>query len=640
MNVKAQLAELFANRNLPMDKYKNLTAFSLMEQESDLVAKLAEFRLPEITKLICGSDILSQMSWAASYRRIQPFYQKTVQGEVLKVIQSDISPDEFETEILCFADRKIWGSFKMYFEDLSNTLEVQRKEKSSLIKRIGDCQDQLKEIESILNEMEKEAEENVSDECAAIHKRQAKLSKQKSADEEKLLNLKNDMTKLDKFLVLKKDFIEKIYEYEEKVLEADSDENREKVYAFLTEHSMPSEEIFLNNFISVGIISDEHRARFRNESFVIRVLQYLKKDSYCDYALPILLKLYDEGVIDLIEGPANIFINENSKLLCDYLVQNTPQTAEDLQNPDLKLLIEKAIQKELEESDSKKSSVFSELWNTITDAQIWNWIVKKISKDFAVNNIDTAISCMMLNLHGKAAKSLVEALYGDTMSELKISVGEVISSLLKKTESSERDSVVEVFRLQEERNRKTQRRLNTCERQLRSHGQELFSSVYLPMEQLEELAINLKLTNGEIKASMVASHLIDIVISLREGLESLDLQPLADIDDWKNQNKLAFDTKMHRVITAEGKPLPKSIKLKSLGFRYQDDEGEWQQYHAQASTARRPADKNKTSKESPKSKKPDNKKESEPSAQSTDKKVDAQKKKTFDDKKKKQGAEP
>ena len=76
--------------------------------------------------------------------------------------------------------------------------------------------------------------------------------------------------------------------------------------------------------------------------------------------------------------------------------------------------------------------------------------------------------------------------------------------------------------------------------------------------------------------------MIDIVISLREGFESLDLHPMVEMDDWKYQNKLEFDPNVHRV-TADSDATPGAVRLRSMGFRYQDDDGEWQQYNAQAS---------------------------------------------------------
>ena len=69
---------------------------------------------------------------------------------------------------------------------------------------------------------------------------------------------------------------------------------------------------------------------------------------------------------------------------------------------------------------------------------------------------------------------------------------------------------------------------------------------------------------------------------MREGFESLELQPLVDMDDWKDQNPIMFDSEAH-CVTVDNEHTPEMVRPKSMGFRYQDDEGEWQQYSAQVS---------------------------------------------------------
>ena len=74
MSIKVLLAELCAKRYLPMAEYKKIPAFVEMEQETEIIEKLEGFHLPEITKLICGSDVLAEMAWATKYEKIRPLY--------------------------------------------------------------------------------------------------------------------------------------------------------------------------------------------------------------------------------------------------------------------------------------------------------------------------------------------------------------------------------------------------------------------------------------------------------------------------------------------------------------------------------------------------------------------------------------
>ena len=582
MSIKVQLAELCANRKLLMTEYKKLTAFAMLEQESAIIEKIEGFHLPEITKLICGSEILSALPWAEKYQKVSPLYCNPEETDVVQVILGCKTVSSFEGEILRFADAGILQMFQKYYGDLFALQDAKRKERTKIVKKIN--AEKKKEKESVVSAVEtrEEAKATLTSENKEIDDASVAPEVQLSADEKKLEILKGELSKLDKYLKQHKVYIEKIRDYVAKAQETDSDENREKAYRSLNDVKMPYEEAFLKSFISSGVVSEEYHVQFHDQGFVNRVLQCLEKGSFKDYALPILLKLYDEGAIDLIEGPASDFLNQHPERLCDYLVEKSPISVEDLSNPELELLVEKAIQKELRDATGKSSSFFSEFWNTIVDQEIWRWIVSKVNEIVNGENINPAVSCLLLKLGGKAAKSLVEVLFDDSEATIKVSTAEVMASLLKNSGSCERDVIIETIRLLEQNNRKVQRKLNTSERKLRSRSQELFSSVYLPMEQLEELAINLKLTKGEIKASLVASHLIDIVLSLRDGFEALDLLPIADTDDWKYQNNIEFDPNTHRV-TMDNDCAPDAVRLRSLGFRYQDDDGEWQQYNAQAS---------------------------------------------------------
>lgn len=582
MSIKVQLAELCANRKLPMAEYKKLSAFSILEQESAIVEKIECFYLPEITKLICGSEILSALPWARKYQSVSPLYCNPEEIDVVQVILGCKTASSFEGEILRFADADILQMFQKYYDDLLALQDIKRKERTKLVKKINAEKKKVEEAVASSVEITEEAETNLTSENKENEDAAVAPEVQLSDDEKNLEILKSELSKLDKYLKQHKVYIEKIRDYVAKVQETDSDENREKAYRSLNDMKMLYEEAFLKNFISLGVVSEEYHVQFRDQGFLNRVLQCLEKGSFKDYSLPILLKLYDEGAIDLIEGPASDFLNQHPERLCDYLMEKVPLSVEDLSNPDLEVLVEKAIQKELGNTTGKSCAFFSEFWNTIVDQNIWYWIISKINEIVNSENINSAVSCFLLKLGGKAAKSLVEVLFDDSTSKLKVSTTEVMDSLLKKSGSCERDVVIETIRLLEQNNKKIQRKLNTSERKLRSHSQELFSSVYLPMEQLEELAINLKLTNGEIKANLVASHLIDIILSLRDGLESLDLLPIADSDDWKYQNKIPFDPNTHH-ITMNNDCMPDTIRLRSLGFRYQDDDGEWRQYNAQAS---------------------------------------------------------
>jgi len=434
MSIKVQLAELCANRKLPMAEYKKLTAFAMLEQEIAIIEKIEGFHLPEITKLICGSEVLGALPWAGKYQKISPLYCKPEEIDVVQVILGCKTASSFEGEILRFADAGILQIFQKYYDDLLVLQDTKRKERTKLVKKIN-AEKKKEETAGSVAETTEETEVPLMSENKENEDASALPEVQLSADEKKLEILKNELSKLDKYLKQHKVYIEKIRDYVAKVQEIDSDDNREKAYRSLNDVKMPYEETFLKSFITSGVVSEEYHVQFRDQGFVNRVLQCLEKGSFKDYALPILLKLYDEGAIDLIEGPASDFLNQHPERLCDYLVEKAPISAEDLSNPEFELLIEKAIQKELSDATGKSSSFFSEFWNTIVDQSIWRWIVSKVNEIINGENINSAVSCLLLKLGGKAAKSLVEVLFDDSEATIKVSTAEVMASLLKNSGS-------------------------------------------------------------------------------------------------------------------------------------------------------------------------------------------------------------
>lgn len=136
MSIKVQLAELCANRQLPMAEYKKLTAFAMLEQESALIEKIEGFHLPEITKLICGSESLGALPWAGKYQKISPLYCNPEEIDVVQVILECKTASSFESEILRFADAGILQMFQKYYDDLLVLQDTQRKERTKLVRKI------------------------------------------------------------------------------------------------------------------------------------------------------------------------------------------------------------------------------------------------------------------------------------------------------------------------------------------------------------------------------------------------------------------------------------------------------------------------------------------------------------------------
>lgn len=220
MSIKAQLAILYENRELPMAEYKKQSVFSALEKEKTVIEKIEAFHLPEVTKLICGSEILSKLPWAERYQKISPLYCDFEEINVDQIICECKTADIFEECILVFADAKILNAFKKHYDELSLRRDSMRKERSKLVKRI---RAQKKKA----SEMAAEIENGLISENRENGDASAAPEGQFSTEEKKLEALKREQTELDRYLRQHKEYIEKIHAYETK-LQCDDDENREK----------------------------------------------------------------------------------------------------------------------------------------------------------------------------------------------------------------------------------------------------------------------------------------------------------------------------------------------------------------------------------------------------------------------------
>ena len=128
------------------------------------------------------------------------------------------------------------------------------------------------------------------------------------------------------------------------------------------------------------------------------------------------------------------------------------------------------------------------------------------------------------------------------------------------------------LQLLEKSNRSAQLKLRSLERQLRCQSQDVFSSMYIPLETLEGLAIDLSFTSGQIEARLVGKQLREVVAKLRDALGTVcDVMPVADIENWKNLDEVDFDQAHHILqgnLNSSG-----NLRIRTLGFSYLDDEG-------------------------------------------------------------------
>lgn len=537
MSLKVLFSELYAHRNDSPEEFKKLQVFEELCHKPDVIAKIDSFALPEVIKLICCSQELMKANFAEKYKSVQQIYC-TGELEPTSIIQHFGKNDDLESKILKYANFSILNSLDVFFSDAQNR-------KDELTRQIAEIQSAKKQKEiddSILESIENQLKSDTA-----------------------------ELGSIRKLLTSQKSNIEKVRLYK-KNAEENAVERREEAYRILTQIDYENDiDATVKQIAEMGVLNQIQINQFRNPNYLMSALFYLSKEENKRKAIEILLKLYDIGAIDLNESPVFDFITANSDLMLDYLLGISPDTVDDTKSEDLNALVDLALRLEYEHKSVGSNARFYTFWNKLTDEFDWTWMVEKISELYPTD-FNTVAGILMRGLTGKASRAYVNVLFGSDAPARKKAVVEIFSGALSHTDSCEKDSIINVLRLLERNSRSVQVKLNTVTRKLSCQSQELFSSMYVPLEHLEELAINLSITSGQIDASLVGKQLRDELAELRGSLEVFDVKAVADIDDWKDLKDVPFDSKHHR-LTVDLKNPPDKVTIKSLGFSYTDDDG-------------------------------------------------------------------
>lgn len=548
MSVKTQLASLYVNRELPINDYMNLSDAIALEKEHDIIKMLSEYNLPEITKLICGSETLLALDWAERYRKVAPLYRNVstfdVKTVLIQYMQSDSS---FESEILLYADKTIIMRFKNFCEEQNKTLTQQPNIKNA---------------------------KNKKNKTSESYKSMNTDDQNLTSDNTDAPNLKTEMDKLWE------KYVDKVNEYAKKVISPEIESQREKAYTAIKFITISDEEKFLQDFIQTGVLPEEMHSKFREPTFCEKMISILDKETYRSHAIPIIAKFYEENLIDLSEGLFYEFVASNPLKLCDYLVESYQQDHQCIHDPDKNIFFDIAI--DLTINSNPQFCSLASLWNCFTEVKAWEWLILRISENHK-SDINNMLSHFLVGVKGKAANVVNEFICNFHDDELSLSLLDIYSELFRLQENQQKDLIISIIRKLVQEKQKTQRQLKGS---LNRQSQELFSAIYRPVTQLETLTTNLRNSENKTDCSLVASQLINILVSLREGLEIMDVMPLANLDAWKNGYDVDFEPDIHHLLLKE-KGRPSKVQLKTLGFKYPNDEGEWKQFFAEVTEAQR-----------------------------------------------------
>lgn len=549
MSEKQDLAILYSLLEKPIIEFISSPAFKRLEQESEIIKHIEKFRLPEVNKLISCSDMLSVFEWADKYNIVRTLYKDLEHFDVLEYLMKYTnSPEEFEEKVLAVSGSDIISIIGNYFARVADKRDKEKKERSSLKGKITKAK-------------KKAQDETDAEEAQAVN------NDVKSEDELRVEALDRSIAEADGFLKIFKKHHELVKKY---IAMFDAEGRmasvREKAYAAIDEIKPPREEEFLLEYIATGILTEDHVEDLKNYGFVQRLLECLDKNSYKDLAFPVLTKLYADGAIDFEDELVSQFVKNHSRLLAVYLEDRYAQDPEYLFDAENGLLIEYAI-----EGTVSGCNDFTTWWNTLTSPDDWKWILSKMVEIYGLP-LEANATKLLHHVYGKSLSAFIDLLNSEEAQDISLSISEFIPEYVGQEAPESKDLVRGYIRNSEQANRKLQRRLAAKERELSRYSSELFSSIYLPLEQLENLAVNLRLSDGDIKCSLVAGQMIQAISALREGLTAMGLETADEIEKWERQSYIEYDAEKHRmsspVINSDER-----VKLQTLGYSYVDDDG-------------------------------------------------------------------
>jgi len=549
MSEKQDLAILFSLLDKPTKEYMASPSFSRLEQEKEVIKHIEKFHLPEVNKLICCSSIFADLEWTQQYSSVRYLYGTSYDFDVVDLLSkfaNDLTG--FEERILSVVGSDIIKKIVDYFNKIESERDRIKKERATLKGKITKAKNRLQG-------------ESGTEEKATIE------SDSKNPDELRVEELDKIIGEKDIFLKGFKKHYQATKKYFDKYNNVEQMAIiREQAYAAIDEVKPPREEEFLLEYVESGSLSDENTQELKNYGFVQRLIECFNKKSYSDLAFPVLSKLYEDGAIDFEDEQICQFVNNHPRLLAEYLEDQYNKNPENLMDEDNSILIEYAIKSCLDGCND-----YVTWWNTIKTPEDWKYILTKINDMYGVP-IEAKATKLLHHVEGKSLIAFVELMNSNEANDINLSASELISEYLEQEAPDAKDLVRGYVRNSEQSNRRLQRRLASKERELNRFGSDLFSSIYLPLEQLENLAVNLRLSDGEIKCSLVAGQMIQALASLREGLSAIGLDTADEIENWQRQSLIEYDVEKHRMSSPIISPEDK-VKLQTLGYAYIDDEG-------------------------------------------------------------------
>lgn len=581
MTIKEALAKLTTQLALSLDEYGKSEAARTISNNSELLAKLELFRLPEITKLICSSEELLE-KYGEQYRTVAVYYNDGSIEAIFPTLQ-DITKDSdyFINSVFPFASPDILNSFICAYnryvsheKHLKKSIKDKQEDHSRLTQKLSDKTAEKERCEAELNELP----DDVADKRNELKKHIASCKGTLTKTQKELNECQHNIDEITRESNIYAEVISRLsnafIEAQKQVKNTATHfaEARQAAFDACDEKKVIID--YVQQFWTTGSIPPEMLDGLKQYNFSQQLITVLH-ETFSDNAIAILAKLFENGAIDIYDEPFHSFLSSHpeavSTFFADTFISNYTASA-DADDSDFTSWLDFIIDNAFPGSEpTNQLCCYDLIWEKTTSADAWKVIVNAVIEN-KPEMFHNCIAKIILRSAGLARKQLLMLVQKLVEDETIDSLSTLITALIENhVPGDDAPAIVDYFVQRAENEQFSLRRNNERMSFKISHfSSDVYGALSGALESLETLASNLDCGGESIAPDLIASKLKKSLISLREGLEVAGIGTIENASDWLTKKEIAFDVEKHSI--AFSTP-PQKVYLRTLGFVYTDSEG-------------------------------------------------------------------
>lgn len=581
MTIKESLARLSASLARPMDEYVASDVAVAMVTRTDFIAKLEPFHLPEITKLICGSEELLAI-YGEQYSRVAPFYVNGSVEWIYSILPEQDKDSGFFSEfVFPYASLDILKNFLAAYRRYVNIRDKQKevladreKRKATLEQKMAERTAEKEKWEAAIQDAPTDIDEN---QLAEMKKRVSSCKSTLTKTKRELANCllcieevtrKNDTCNeiIIRFIGAYNEATGLIQTIGDRLSEArqaafDACDDRNIITSYISA---------INDNGEIPVALSESLKQYAFSQQFLSVLD----ERYGADAVSIIARLYESGAVDIYDDPFSFYLSSHPEAVSRFFVNAYVSSVNEHNAEDsdfgswLGFIIDNAFPGD---EPCNQLCLYDEVWESITTIGGWQAVVDALLER-KENLFHSCVAKILLRTSGMARKQLLilvqKLIEDETIDSMSSLAGELLENHVP---GDDAPAIIDyLFEKMENESSKLRRVNERMAFKMNRLSTDVFSAVSDAVEGLETLASNLDSGGEAIAPELVASRLKKNIVALRKGLEVTGVSALEDSADWMSRREICFDADKHTISVDTP---PQKVYLRTLGFIYTDSEG-------------------------------------------------------------------